>query len=153
MWGPGSIIMFSKACLFPQGIMSRLWSQECHGVPIRPCYQELSSSHRQGLECNSGVVHSHRSPCHDAELLGMHTIMRVWHFCCLKMIPRLLLPVGFPPTQSCRLMPGVNPRLNQAVANYWNLTSWLSLVLNPPVLIQITVGLMWMKSRWVFERV
>lgn len=153
MWGPGSIIMFGKACLFPQGIMSWLWSQDRHGVPIRPCYQDFPSSTHEGLNVPlvSCTAIGYRK--HDVELLCMGTIMRVRHFCCLKLIPHPLPPVGFPLTQSCLLMPGVNPRLNQAVANYWNLTSWLSLVLNPHVLIQITVGLMWMKSRWVLERV
>lgn len=56
-------------------------------------------------------------------------------------------------TQSCCLILGVNPRLNRAAVNYWNLTSWLSLVVNPRVLIQITAGLMWMNWIWVLERV
>lgn len=56
-------------------------------------------------------------------------------------------------TQSCCLMLGVNPWLNRAAVNYWNLTSWLSLVVNPRVLIQITAGLMWMNWIWVLERV
>lgn len=62
--------------------MSLLWSQESHGAPIRPRYQDVSSSNREMLNVPPVVHTAIGRVAHDVKLPGVYDHVRgmqVWH--------------------------------------------------------------------------
>lgn len=93
--------------------MSLLWSQESHGVPIKPRYQDLSSSNRQMLNAPLALCAATGHAAYDIELLSVCTIMCAECKCDTRVLnvdsPPSFSPLGFLPLSHAASCPVLIP--------------------------------------------